>query len=532
MVAAAAVTTAERQTCAASKALAEEKKLLGNTYFKDKHYAQAVEAYSEAIQLDPTNHVLYSNRAFAELRLEQPGACIVDATKALELSPTYAKAYYRRADAAFALARWRDAVRDFRAAAKLSPNDPDLRRKLAEAEKELRRELFEAALSTEHDHKPTSDGVVLEDFAIEESYRGPHLEEVKGEAVPAEHEACTAAAAAAAAAAEAGSSSSFAQLRRYRITPAFVEAMLHEFREQRLIHRRYAFWIVLEAQRLLRQLPSLVDLEVPEGTHITVCGDTHGQFYDLLRIFELGGAPSPSNPYLFNGDFVDRGSFSVEVILTLLAYKCLHPEAMHLTRGNHEARSMAAIYGFYNEVKAKYASQTLVDVFRETFCHLPLGYVLNSKVLVVHGGPPCGEPGVTLDQMRTVDRNREPPEAGIMCEMLWNDPQPEEGVVPNKRGVGVAFGPDACKCFLQANELEMVVRSHEVKPEGFEVAHDGFCITVFSAPNYCDQCGNQGAFIRFFSDLTPQFTTFDAAPHPPVPALKYAAHSMHSMFGI
>ena len=107
----------------------------------------------------------------------------------------------------------------------------------------------------------------------------------------------------------------------YAISQRFVEEMLEAFKEQRLIHRRFAFQILLEARAQLRELPSLVDVPVARGNHITVCGDVHGQFYDLLNIFELNGRPSPDNPYLFNGDFVDRGSFSVEVILTLLAYK-------------------------------------------------------------------------------------------------------------------------------------------------------------------------------------------------------------------
>jgi serine/threonine-protein phosphatase 5 len=129
------------------------------------------------------------------------------------------------------------------------------------------------------------------------------------------------------------------------VTLEFVKAMLAAFKDEQLIHRRYAFEIILQAQAILKALPALVDVEVPAGGEITVCGDTHGQFYDLLRIFDLNGLPSEANPYLFNGDFVDRGSWSVEIILTLLAFKCLYPQHMHLTRGNHEAKSMNTIYG-------------------------------------------------------------------------------------------------------------------------------------------------------------------------------------------
>ena len=184
----------------------------------------------------------------------------------------------------------------------------------------------------------------------------------------------------------------------FRVTLPFVEAMVEAFRAQRSIHRRFAFEVVLAAKALLAAAPPVVDIPIPAGTHFTVCGDVHGQFYDLLRIWERNGPPSPANPYLFNGDFVDRGSFSVEVILTLFAYKALYPDALFLARGNHESAGMNKVYGFDGEVRAKF-SPLLADLFRETFCALPLAHVLGGRVLVVHGGlfsgtaspwPTCG----------------------------------------------------------------------------------------------------------------------------------------------
>eukprot|EP00878_Enallax_costatus_P012852 GHUV01013420.1.p1 GENE.GHUV01013420.1~~GHUV01013420.1.p1 ORF type:complete len:248 (+),score=49.07 GHUV01013420.1:1795-2538(+) len=241
-----------------------------------------------------------------------------------------------------------------------------------------------------------------------------------------------------------------------------------------------------------------------------------------MNIWELNGLPGPDNPYLFNGDFVDRGSFSVEVILSLLAWKVLYPSAMHLSRGNHESHSMNKIYGFDGEVKHKY-SGLMLDVFREVFNWLPLAFVLKKKVLVLHGGL-FSKSGVTLDDLRRVDRYREPPDEGLMCECLWSDPAPEPGRQASKRGVGLQFGPDITKEFLDKNGLELVVRSHEVKEEGYEVIHDGRLVTVFSAPNYCDQMGNKGAFVRFNGkDMVPHFTTFEAVPHPDVKPMAYAS---------
>ena len=443
--------------------------------------------------------MLYSNRAFAHIRLENFGSAIQDATRALELDPTYTKAHYRRGDAAFALSHFRDAVADFRAGVKLAPRDPDLRKKLAEAEKEYKRVRFEEALSVPEDSTSALDGVHLEDVFVEESYSGPRMQEDgEGGYVP---------------------------------TYDFVTAMIEQFKQQKLIHRRFILQILLDSHRVLSALPSLVDLEVPSATHITVCGDTHGQFYDLMKIFELNGLPSADNPYVFNGDFVDRGSFSVEVILTLLAFKVVDPTCMHLTRGNHESKSMNVIYGFYGEVKAKLGASA-VELFREVFCALPIAYVLGGKVMVVHGGiPTCA--GGDLAALRKLNRTREPPDEGPMCECLWNDPQLEDGTSPNKRGVGVAWGPDVTKRYLQENGLSLVVRSHEVKDEGYELTHDGYCCTIFSAPNYCDQMGNKGAYIRFNGDdMVPHFNQFVAAQHPNVRPMMYAAGMMGGMMGM
>eukprot|EP00775_Hariotina_reticulata_P007234 gene7234-7447_t len=196
---------------------------------------------------------------------------------------------------------------------------------------------------------------------------------------------------------------------------------------------------------------------------------------------------------------------------------------MHLSRGNHESHSMNKIYGFDGEVKHKY-NGLMLDVFREVFNWLPLAFVLNHKVLVLHGGL-FSKDGVKLDDLRKVERNREPPDEGLMCECLWSDPAPQTGRQASKRGVGLQFGPDVTREFLEENGLELVVRSHEVKEEGYEVTHDGLLVTVFSAPNYCDQMGNKGAFVKFNgSDMVPHFTTFEAVPHPNVKPMAYASN--------
>jgi len=473
---------------AEAAASAEAIKERANAAFKEKRYATAVDLYNEALALNPESAVYLSNRSFANLRLENFGSAIADATEALRIDPKYVKAYYRRGSASLAMAKFREGLKDFKLVAKMCPRDPDAQRKLKECEAALRKIRFEEAIAGEED-SPVSDTLDPDEIVVEESYGGPRLEGEK------------------------------------RVTLEFVTKLIECFKQQKGLHRKYAFEILLQAKQVLSERSVLVDIPVPEGTHFTVCGDVHGQFYDLCNIFEINGLPSESNPYLFNGDFVDRGSFSVEVILTLLALLVLYPDSLFLHRGNHETTAMNKIYGFDGEVRAKF-NETMSNLFTEVFRCLPLASVVGGQALVVHGGLFSND-SWGLDEIRAIDRFREPPDEGPFCELLWSDPAPQPGRAPSKRGVGVAFGPDVTKRFLEANQLKLLVRSHEVKDEGFEVDHDGRCITVFSAPNYCDQMGNKGAFIKFESDMVPRFSKFDAVPHPPVRPMQYASSFMN-----
>ncbi|XP_058100981.1 serine/threonine-protein phosphatase 5 [Magnolia sinica] len=464
---------------------AEELKLLANEAFNAHKFSQAIDLYSQAIELNGQNAVYWANRALAHTKLEEYGSAIQDATKAIEINSKYSKGYYRRGAAYLAMGKFKEALKDFQQVKRICPNDPDATKKLKECEKAVQKLRFEEAIAVQDsERRSVAESIDFHTIDVEPQYAGARIE---GDVVTLE----------------------------------FVKKMMDDFKNQKCIHKRYAYQIVFQAMEMLRALPSLVDITVPVGNHFTVCGDIHGQYYDLLNIFELNGLPSEENPYLFNGDFVDRGSFSLECILTLFAFKCMSPSAIYLARGNHESKSMNKIYGFEGEVRSK-LSEIFVELFAEVFCCLPLAHVINEKVFVVHGGL-FSVDGVKLSDIRAIDRFCEPPEEGLMCELLWSDPQPIPGRGPSKRGVGLSFGGDVTKRFLQENNLDLVVRSHEVKDEGYEIEHDGRLITVFSAPNYCDQMGNKGAFIRFKApEMKPDIVSFDAVPHPDVKPMAYA----------
>ncbi|XP_072031594.1 serine/threonine-protein phosphatase 5-like [Amphiura filiformis] len=468
------------------KARAEELKNKANEFFKAQDFPQATDFYTQAIDINPYVAAYYGNRSFAHLKTECFGSALQDASQAISLDRSYIKGYYRRATANMALGKFKIALKDYDTVVKYRPNDKDAKAKFTECNKIVKMQAFERAIRVDSNKQSIADQLDIENMIIEDDYEGPKLDEDG------------------------------------KVTKQFMLDLMEHFKNQKKLHRKYAYQILVQINDMFKKLPSLCDITVPEGSKFTVCGDIHGQFYDLLNIFELNQLPSTDNPYLFNGDFVDRGSFSVEVILTLFGFKLLYPDHLHLSRGNHESETMNQMYGFHGEVKSKYNAQ-MSEFFTEVYNWLPLAQLINNKVLVMHGGL-FSKDDVTIDDLRKIDRNRQPPDEGFMCELLWSDPQILPGRSPSKRGVGCQFGPDVTHRFLAKNNLEYIIRSHEVRAQGYEVGHDGKCITVFSAPNYCDQMGNKGAFITMGADLKPNFTSYAAVPHPNVRPMAYASN--------
>jgi serine/threonine-protein phosphatase 5 len=369
-------------------------------------------------------------------------------------------------------------LRDWKIVIKKNPNDAKAKLQYSECSKIVKRDAFLKAIDV-GDAPSAAEGLDLEHMAVEESYDGERFDAEKG------------------------------------MTGDFIKDMIQRFKEGKKIHKKYVFQIIIAVKALVHAEPTMVETTIPEGHRLTVCGDTHGQFFDLLNIFEINGSPTEKHGYLFNGDFVDRGSWSTEVALTLYAYKLLYPKTFLLNRGNHETDDMNRMYGFEGECKAKYATDRVFKLFSESFSALPLATLIGERFFVLHGGL-FSDDDISLDDIRKLNRHkqRQPGQSGLMMEMLWTDPQKEPGRGPSKRGVGLQFGPDITKKFCEKNKLEAIIRSHEVRMEGYEVEHDGRCITVFSAPKYCDSTDNKGAFINIESDYTLQYTQFDAVPHP------------------
>jgi serine/threonine-protein phosphatase PP1 catalytic subunit len=244
--------------------------------------------------------------------------------------------------------------------------------------------------------------------------------------------------------------------------------------------------------------PMLLELEAP----LKICGDVHGQYYDLLRLFEYGGFPPEAN-YLFLGDYVDRGRQSLETICLLLAYKIKYPENFFILRGNHESSTINRLYGFYDECKRRYSIR-LWKIFGDCFNCLPVAALIDEKILCMHGGI---SPELTsLEQISKIFRPTDVPDSGLLCDLLWSDPDKD---VPawedNERGVSYVFGPEIVTLFLKKHELDLICRAHQVVEDGYEFFSKRQLVTVFSAPNYCGEFDNSGAMMTVDESLMCSF---------------------------
>ncbi|KAM5271763.1 serine/threonine-protein phosphatase with EF-hands 2 [Ctenodactylus gundi] len=413
----------------------------------------------------------------------------------------------------------------------------------------------------------------------------------------------------------------------FPLLPDHATALVEAFRLKRQLHARYVLHLLYETRKHLAQLPNIIRISTCYSEEITVCGDLHGQLDDLIFIFYKNGLPSPERTYVFNGDFVDRGSNSIEILMVLFAFMLVYPKEFHLNRGNHEDHMVNLRYGFTKEVMHKYMihGKKILRMLQDVFCWLPLATLVDEKVLILHGGIshktdldllgklerhkivstlryktkkdnekqiekkagqassvqrpvpwflpqsrslpssprhlgpehkahkarsssiPCGSP---LDQKmsqrvrRSVDlelercrqqagfaaiQEKEGPlplaceaEAGGLLEptleewnqvvdILWSDPMAQEGCRANTvRGGGCYFGPDVTEQLLQKYNLQLLIRSHECKPEGYEFCHNRKVLTIFSASNYYEVGSNRGAYVKLGPALTPHIVQYQA----------------------
>ncbi|CAG8466755.1 13522_t:CDS:2 [Funneliformis mosseae] len=252
------------------------------------------------------------------------------------------------------------------------------------------------------------------------------------------------------------------------------------------------------AREVFLSQPTLIELSPP----VKIVGDVHGQYSDLIRLFDMCGFP-PSANYLFLGDYVDRGKQSLETILLLLCYKIKYPENFFLLRGNHECANVTRVYGFYDECKRRTNIKTW-KTFIGVFNCLPIAAIVANKIFCVHGGL---SPSLSsMDEIRSIQRPIDVPDYGLLNDLLWSDPS-DTAVdwEDNERGVSYCFGKAIIHEFLQRHDFDLVCRAHMVVEDGYEFFNDRTLVTVFSAPNYCGEFDNFGAVMSVNEELLCSF---------------------------
>ncbi|XP_047391839.1 serine/threonine-protein phosphatase with EF-hands 1 isoform X1 [Sciurus carolinensis] len=358
----------------------------------------------------------------------------------------------------------------------------------------------------------------------------------------------------------------------FPLTFTDIGQLLEAFKQQQILHAHYVLGVLFETRKLLKQMPNFTHVKTSPSKEITVCGDLHGKLDDLFLIFYKNGLPSGNNPYVFNGDFVDRGSNSIEVLMVLLVSFLVYPNDLHLNRGNHEDFMMNMRYGFTREILSKYKlhGKKILQILEEVYTLLPIGTIIDNEILVIHGGisestdlnllhrlerskmrsvlmPPVSinkdnatdlkksKMGITLTapgRVRSSDLSSEQlskHEWEQIVDILWSDPRGRKGCYPNtSRGGGCYFGPDVTSKILNKYQLKMLIRSHECKHDGYEICHDGKVITIFSASNYYEEGSNRGAYIRLGCGMNPRFFQYRVTSSTCMSPLHHRVHAMEN----
>lgn len=273
----------------------------------------------------------------------------------------------------------------------------------------------------------------------------------------------------------------------------------------------------LQENQITMVFNKLMEVLYQEGTihplplPITICGDIHGQLYDLFELFEISGGPE-NNRYLFLGDYVDRGYYSLETFVYLACLKLKYPDHLYLLRGNHECRQVNQLYGFYDECVNVYGHAGIWRLCNEVFDLLPIGAMVANRVFAVHGGL---SPEIKLvDQISLIERQDELPSTGALTDLTWSDPDDIDGWAVNQRGAGWVFGRNPTHEFVHNNQIDLIVRAHQLATNGYQWHFDEHdLVTVWSAPNYMYRTGNLASVMKIDENFEQQFIQFSAVPN-------------------
>ncbi|CAF4950538.1 unnamed protein product, partial [Rotaria sp. Silwood1] len=318
------------------------------------------------------------------------------------------------------------------------------------------------------------------------------------------------------------------------INKEHFEALIHSFQRGELLHARYVLLILHELRRILKTLPNVNIVSTHQSTCVTVVGDLHGSLADLMIIFHKNGLPSNENPYIFNGDVVDRGFQSIEIFLLISVALIVYPNNIYINRGNHEDHVLNLRYGFMKEIIHKYKSHAtrLLRLFENIYSWLPVASLIDDHIFVTHGGISNITDLAIINQIKRqkyvsvlspsfiISPNEDQFQISNISndlllewrqilDLLWSDPKQTDGCEPNTyRGGGCYWGPDITKTILEKHKWSLLIRSHECKEDGFDYTHDKKVLTIFSASNYYAVGSNRGAYVKVITNQPPLIVQF------------------------
>lgn len=282
-----------------------------------------------------------------------------------------------------------------------------------------------------------------------------------------------------------------------------IDKVIGKLLKQEFIDKESIMQVCARVIPILQSESNVIHVSSP----INVCGDVHGDFLNVLQIFDIFDYP-PDGRYLFLGDYVDRGDNSVDTLTIILCYKVKYPEHLFLIRGNHENHNLPVFYGTYSEILRKYGDSLVYLAFLEVFKAMPLAAIIDDRYFCVHGGL-----GPNLKKVEQIDNeNRflnDFVQNSLVNNILWSDPSENPGYTLSPRGSGYFWGPDVTKQFLHENNLLLIIRGHENQDCGFKFNHDDLVLTIFSSPHY-NQTFKEGAILEITSPTEIEITKFRA----------------------
>lgn len=467
----------------------------GNRLFKEGKYFEALNCYYQAIESGHTGKAtpsLLNNISLCNIKVGEYEAALQAADQSIQLNNTIAKSHYRKATALFHLGRFAQAVQILELVLRQLPTDQDTRSLLEKCRAAHIKANFARAIETSLTFNlwnSLDERLFNSIDPVPELYAGPSLPPLND---------C------------------LADEKHFGIEREFIDLLIDYFKKGKVLPRKITVQLLLLAFNRFTKpdVGSIVKVSLPpssdSSSSMVVFGDVHGQFDDFVNALRINKThPTQHRQFLFNGDFVDRGSASLEILLVLLSLKIRYPEFVFLNRGNHEFEGVNEVYGFGAEVSKKYDDQMFRLIARQLFPVLPIAHIISNRVFVVHGG--LSPDPVDLDKFNSQFNRRqlvktcnleefpEPrdPHLPTAMNFLWSDPDPllVTGSQPSHRGIGARFSKEITEQFLNQNSFSLLIRSHEWCQNGFRIDHGGKCITIFSAPNYANNGQNDGAFI-------------------------------------